>query len=210
MNSRNKKLKEYKGKLKFFRRHLRKIAIIVIAIVLLVGAGIIGYERFILHETKTAKIGFENIGELATQSAYCTELNVTNDARKMFGVTIPFTESKYIYSYDIVIKAGFDFGEIEWDVKDNTIEVKLPEAKILSSEIKIDSLKIYHEAESIFNQISMTENNDALKNLQRTAEENSIAKGLLKNARSNAEAILTSFFSIVYDMKVYTLSFTNK
>ena len=210
MKRHNVEMKEYNGKLKFFRKFLIKIALIVIAIVLVVGAGIIGYKRFISSESKTTKIGFENIGELATQSAYCTEINVTDTSRKLFGATIPFTQSKYTYSYNVVIKAGFDFSEIEWTVKDTTIEVKLPESKILSSEIDMNSFKIYQEAESIFNQITMTENNEALKDLQRTAEENAVANGLLKNARSNAETILTSFFGNVYDLKVYKISFTDK
>ena len=210
MSRHNMEMKEHNGKSKFFRRYLTKIAIIVIAIVLVVGAGIIGYKRFVSSESKTTKIGFENIGELATQSACCTEINVTDDSRKMFGVKIPFTQSKYIYSYNVVIKAGFDFGESEWTVKDTTIEVKLPEAKILSSEIDMNSFKIYHEAESIFNQITMTENNEAIKNLQRTSEENAVANGLLKNARSNAETILTRFFGNVYDLKAYKISFTDK
>ena len=202
--------KKHNGKSNYFRRLLVKIALIVIAIVLVVSAGIIGYKRFISSESTTTKIGFENIGELATQSAYCTEINATDASREMFGVTIPFTQSKYTYSYNVVIKAGFDFGEIEWTVKDTTIEVKLPESKILSSEIDMDSFKLYQEAESIFNQITMTENNEAMKGLQHTAEENAIANGLLKNARTNAETILTSFFGNVYDLKEYKISFTDK
>ena len=61
--------------------------------------------------------------------------------KELFGADIPFTNSKYIYSYGITIKAGFDFNEIEWNEKGNTIEVKLPEVKILSSEIDQDSSK---------------------------------------------------------------------
>lgn len=203
-------MKENKSKLKFIRKYLTRPVIIVLIIALIASTGIITYKRFISSESRTTKIGFENIGELATQSAYCTEINVTDSSRKMFGVTIPFTQSKYIYSYNIVIKAGFDFGNIEWSEKDKIIEVKLPETKILSSSIDINSFKIYHEAESIFNQISLAENNDALKNLQKTAEENAVANGLLKNARTNAETILTSFFGNVYDMKEYKISFIDK
>jgi len=210
MSKQNMEMKENNVKLKFFGRHLKKIAIIFIAIVLVVGAGIIGYKRFVSSESKPIKIGFENIGELATQSAYCTEINVTDASRKMFGVTIPFTQSTYIYSYDVVIKAGFDFGEIEWTVKDTTIEVKLPQAKILSSELDMNSFKIYRESESIFNQITMTDNNEAIKKLKSTAEDNAVEKGLFENARSNAETILTSFFGNVYDLKVYKISFIDK
>ena len=82
------------------------------ALLLLVIVGL-GIRSVVLSESKSTKLGFENIGELATQTAYCTSVNVTEGSRELFGVTIPFTQSKYIYSYDIVIKAGFDFTESE-------------------------------------------------------------------------------------------------
>ena len=125
-------------------------------------------------------------------------------------MTIPFTQSKYIYSYDIVIKAGFDFTEIEWEIKDTAITVRLPEAKILSSELKWDSFKLYHEDESIFKQIKMEENNEALKNLVQNAETDAVANGLLDNARSNAETVLRGFFGNVYNLEEYEIRFINK
>ena len=118
--------------------------ILIIAVVCAIGFGV---KNYIVSDSKTTKIGFEDIGELATQTAYCTEVNVTDASRELFGMKIPFTQSKYIYSYDIEIKAGFDFTEIEWDVNGSTIEVRLPEAKILSSEVDQDSLEVYHEEE---------------------------------------------------------------
>lgn len=197
-------------KLDFLRARLTKKIIIVIVIILVLCCGAIGLKKVVFSESKTTKLGFENIGELATQTAYCTEVNVTKAAREMFGVEIPFTQSKYIYSYDIVIKAGFDFKEIDWSESNSVIRIKLPEAKILSSEIDMDSFKVYHEDESLFRQISLTENNEALKTMKKTAEENAIANGLLKNARENVETILTSFFAKEYDMKKYKIEFVDK
>ena len=75
----------------------------------------------------------------------------------------------------------------------NTIEVSLPEAEILSSEIDLDSFKIYHEDESIFREITMTENNEALSSMKQRAEEDAVNNGLLENIRSNAKSILTGF-----------------
>lgn len=182
------------------------------ALILLVICGIaIGVRSYISSENKTTKIGFEDIGELATQSAYCTVVNVTDASREFFGLfDIPFTQSKYIYSYDIVIKAGIDFEEIEWSEKGKKIEVKLPEVKILSSEINPDSMKIYHEEESIFRQISLEENNEAQSKMRQQAEEDAINSGLLDNARSNAETILRSFFASQYDLQEYEVVFVDK
>ena len=179
---------------------------LLIAIVAAIGVGV----RVInVSESKTTKIGFEDIGEMATQSAYCTEVNVTEDAKELYGMRIPFTQSKYIYSYDIVIKAGYDFNEIEWKEKNKTIEVKLPEAKVLSNELDMDSFKVYHEEESIFSKITLEENN-AVKKMKLNAQENAIANGLLENARSNAETMLTGFFADEYDLDEYKIVFKDK
>lgn len=180
---------------------------LLIAIVAAIGVGV----RVInVSESKTTKIGFEDIGEMATQSAYCTEVNVTEDAKELYGMRIPFTQSKYIYSYDIVIKAGYDFNEIEWKEKNKTIEVKLPEAKVLSNELDMDSFKVYHEEESIFSKITLEENNDAVKKMKLNAQGNAIANGLLENARSNAETMLTGFFADEYDLDEYKIVFKDK
>lgn len=110
--------KEKQGFKAMFKRMLASrlaagIAAALAALLLLVIVGL-GIRSVVLSESKSTKLGFENIGELATQTAYCTSVNVTEGSRELFGVTIPFTQSsKYIYSYDIVIKAGFDFTESE-------------------------------------------------------------------------------------------------
>lgn len=194
----------------FFKLYLTQKAVKIILIIAVIVILFIGVSRYFLTESRTTKLGFEDIGELATQTAYCTEVNVTEAARELFGMTIPFTQSKYIYSYDIQIKAGFDFEEIEWEVNGSTIEVRLPETKILSSEIDLDSFKVYLEDESIFREITMEENNEALKSMKQSAEDDAVANGLLENARSNAETILTGFFGNVYDMDEYEIVFKDK
>ena len=184
--------------------------ILGILIVLLLAAAVtLGAKNILSADGKTTALGFEDIGELATQSAYCTEVEVTEASRELFGMSIPFTQSKYIYSYDVTIKAGIDFGGIDWDLDEEqkTIRVTMPETRVLSSEINLDSFKVYHESESIFRHITLEENNAALQELQHSAEETAIANGLLENARSNAETILKGFFTKAYDLDKYTLTF---
>ena len=67
----------------------------IIVIILVIAAVIFGVSKYFEAESKTTKLGFEDIGELAAQSAYCTEVNVTETARELFGLEIPFTESKW-------------------------------------------------------------------------------------------------------------------
>lgn len=88
-----------------------------------------GIKKYVESEAKTTKIGFEDIGELATQVAYSTEVNVTDASRKLFGMTIPFTQSKYIYSYDVIVKAGFDFTQVEWSEKMKLLKLSFQRPK---------------------------------------------------------------------------------
>ena len=201
---------EKNEKMSFIARWLTKKVLGIIGLVIVLVAVGIGLGKTIFTDSETTNIGFEDIGELATQAAYCTEVSTIEGARDLFGVIIPFTESKYIYSYDVVIRAGLDFTEIEWEERNDRIEVRLPEIRILSSEIDLDSFKVYHEDESIFRQVTLEENNEALRTLQQTAEQDAIANGLLENARNNAETILTGFFASAYDMNVYAIEFSDK
>ena len=85
--------------------------------------------------------------------------------------------------------------------------MRLPEVRVLSNEIDLDSFQVYHEEESIFRPITLEENNEAMTRLRAAAQENAIANGLFENARDNAEAILTGFFGGVYDLEEYELRF---
>ena len=187
--------------------NLKNIVLIALIVVLAITVVGLGFKVSHTTESKTTKLGFEDIGEFATQSAYCTEVSATANARKLFGHNLPFTQSNIVFSYDVVIKAGYDFSAITWDVKDTTITVKLPEVKVLSCEVKEDSFKKYVEDESIFTPFTLDDNNNAMKALKETSQTDAIANGLYENARSNAETMLTTFFSSAYDMDQYTIEF---
>lgn len=201
-----------KATLAFLKGFLTGKVILAIAGVLAVVLIGIGIRRVVSFESTTTRIGFEDIGELATQAAYCTEVNVTEASRELWGVTIPFTQSKYIYSYDVEIKAGLDFGDIQWtlDEENQIIRVSLPEIRVLSRELDPESFQLYHEEESIFRQITMEENNQALTTLLETAEKDAVANGLLDDARRNAEDILRVFFASAYDLEQYEIRFTDQ
>ena len=187
--------------------NLKNIVLIALVVVLAITVVGLGFKVSHTTESKTTKLGFEDIGEFATQSAYCTEVSATANARKLFGHNLPFTQSNIVFSYDVVIKAGYDFSATTWDVHDTTITVKLPEVKVLSCEVKEDSFKKYVEDESIFTPFTLDDNNNAMKALKETAQTDAIANGLYENARSNAETMLTTFFSSAYDMDQYTIEF---
>ena len=195
-----------KKTIRIFRGHLFIKLVIILLLVLAVIAGIAGLRKGggqpAESESKTTRIGFENIGQMVTQAAYCTEMNVTKDSRKLFGMTIPFTQSEYIYSYDVEVRAGLDFSQIEWSVdEDNsTIQVRLPQVQILSSEINTDTFKVYHEEESIFTPIKLADNNDALKTLIKMQSRMRLQTVCLKMRRATRKRFSGDFLqmSMIY------------
>ncbi len=205
MGDENKVAKRKKSMVK--TKLIALIAVIVIAL----GAGLY-FGKSLSSESRITKLGFEDMGELATQAAYCTMVEDTEAARDLFGVEIPFTQSRLIYSYDVIVRAGLDFEQIEWSVDEpnKVIEVKLPEIKVLNSELDTESFKLYLEDESIFRRISMEENNDSMIEMEENARRQAVGNGLLDEARANAEAILRSFFAGVYDLEKYEIVFTDK
>lgn len=190
--------------------------LILVLIVAVIGAGAFIFggkmkEDQMQHESKMTKFGFEDIGELATQEMIGTVVHTEKTAQSLFGIEIPFTQSQYIYSYDFDIKAGYDFSYIKYEIKDDEenkeILIYLPEAKILSTEILTDSFEVYYEKESIFKRITLSDNNVALKDMKKLAEDNAVSNGIYEKAKSNAEIILKAFFAQYYDLNVYTITF---
>ena len=190
--------------------------LILVLVVAFIGAGAFIFggkmkEDQMQHESKMTKFGFEDIGELATQEMIGTVVHTEKTAQSLFGIEIPFTQSQYIYSYDFDIKAGYDFSYIKYEIKDDEenkeILIYLPEAKILSTEILTDSFEVYYEKESIFKRITLSDNNVALKDMKKLAEDNAVSNGIYEKAKSNAEIILKAFFAQYYDLNVYTITF---
>ena len=195
-----------------------KFIIAVIIIILL--CAVLVYTRKeaksnYVSDEKITEIGFENIGELATQSVTTTTVRVETKDLKLFNVSIPLTQSKYIYTYNTTIKAGINFSDVKWQLgdTDNTIHniyVDIPEVKTLSADIDLDSFKVLHEENNIFSPITLTEHNDSLIQLRENALSDAINSGLYDRALDNAKTILTSFISQVYPSNEYNIIFSER
>ena len=190
--------------------HLRNFLLILLLMVITAGATLAAVSYTGLSvSSRTTGFSLKNIGELATQAGYFTNVQTISSDREILGVAIPFTHNKYVFSYDGVIKAGIDFSKIELSVDEirHMITVKLPEAEILSSEIDENSMRVYDETKNIFNQLKIDDVNMSLKALKTEAQENAIANGLLDNATANAKLLITGFLSGMYDLQIYTIRF---
>lgn len=195
-----------------------KFIIAVIIIILL--CAVLVYTRKeaksnYVSDEKITEIGFENIGELATQSVTTTTVRVETKDLKLFNVSIPLTQSKYIYTYNTTIKAGINFSDVKWQLGDtddtsHNIYVDIPEVKTLTADIDLDSFKVLHEENNIFSPITLTEHNDSLIQLRENALSDAINSGLYDRALDNAKTILTSFISQVYPSNEYNIIFSER
>ena len=185
--------------------------LVACVLILCIALGFVGanLRNGFMVETKTTDFGLKDIGELATQAGYFTIVSVINDSIKIRNWSVPFTSSKYIFSYDGVVKAGLDFAGLSFDVNEtnHTVTVQLPETKILSIEIQEDSLEIYDESKNIFTPLGLSDvqgsREDMLEEIKQKADEH----GLLEQATENAKVLIKGFLSGHYAPNEYVYIF---
>lgn len=185
------------------------VLVLVVLILLIFKPLIFGNQRKVT--SKMTELGLKNIGELATQAGYFTNIQQIKDNKSLFGVTIPLTTSNHIFSYDGTIKAGIDFADVELDVNEEKkiVTVKIPPMKVLSCQVREDSLVIYEAKNNIFSPLSVEAMNESLKAITVEAEEKAIANGFLEAARQNAEILIKGFLSGAYNQEEYTFVFVD-
>ena len=202
-----------KPKKEFFsgkiNRNLFLICLAIILICITIIAGMLVQTRKNKVESRTVAFGLRDIGELVTQAGYFTNVQKNNKDQKLFGVSVPFTTSQYIYSYDGIVKAGLNFSELEIRVDDanKIVTVTMPEVKIFDISIDNDSLKIYDESQSIFTPLHITDLNDAQIKLKEEVRQTAIDNGILEGAARNAKTLISGFLSGTLDLKDYTIEF---
>lgn len=184
-----------KQSLWIFRSVLIAIAVIlVIAIFLIIRKP---DSAPVESDTPSVSVAYrmEGIGELATQSAYITNVQTITNSRTIFGVTVPFTQSKYIYSYNCTVKAGIDFSQVVYIVDHDalTITVTVPPVYITDISVDENSLVVYDEAQNIFSPLKLTNVQESRMTMQEEAKAHALEMGILDAARENARLLIQSF-----------------
>ena len=189
---------------------VRAVIILLILVLVLLGILLFGNGNLARYTSRTIDFGLKDIGELATQAGYYTNVNtITKPDRTIIGVPIPGTSSKAIMTYQGVIRAGLDFDLItmEVDASARTVTLSLPAPRILSNEIDLDSCEVYDEQNSIVNKIDVHTYNQSLAEMKSRAEAQALENGILSAARSNTETLIQSLFNSASGTENYTLIF---
>lgn len=150
---------------------------------------------------------FRDIGELATHEYDFTMLEQYENTKTLFGKNIGLTKKSFLYSYDGVVKAGVDFSQIKVKVNEEkkTITLTIPDAKVLSVEIKEDSFRMYDEKNNLFNPIKIEDMNEANRELKANAEEKALSGDLLKKAKENAGVLIENMVSEIAGISDYSV-----
>ncbi len=207
--------KENKKRKKFPKIKIHKIIkyiIIAVILVLVFSSGAI-FNSVLNGQTKTTKLGFEDVGELVTQTAYMTIVRDTEEHREFFDLfEIPFTQSRQIFSYDIQVDASVNFSEITNTINDDKKEIKIemPHAKIYKATIDNDSLKVYLDQESLFSRIDLSEHNEAISEMKEQGIKDAEENGIIELAERNAENLITNFMKNNGKNKDYNIVFEYK
>lgn len=186
-----------KSKAKIFFNWLRKLPKYVkwigltIIFIVIIGTGI-KYLKSIEHEETVLNFGFKDVGELVTQEWYGRILQDSSKDRKLFNkISIPFTNSRIIFSLDVEVTAGLDFREIEYEqINENVIKIKLPKAKIYKYYQVPNTFKAYLDDESLFTNITSKERHELEDEVVEKGKQTALDSGLLEKANKNAKIII--------------------
>ncbi|MGI6608233.1 MAG: DUF4230 domain-containing protein [Erysipelotrichaceae bacterium] len=127
-----------------------------------------------------------SIAELSTIEYHYTTLAKYENYKDFYGWKIPLTTTRFLITYDGIIKAGIDLSEVKISLSGKTIIIEIPKATVLSHEVKYDSMQIMDETYSIFNTVKITDYNSFMQNEAQSMVTKAINDGLLQKAQQNA------------------------
>lgn len=137
----------------------------------------------------------EAISELATVSYNYTDLGQYESSKEFYGTKLPFTTSKFLLTYDGIIKAGINMSGVQVSIEGQHVIVVLPKATILSHEIDETSMKVFDEKNSVFNPFTVEDYAGFYADQKARIEHKAIDKGLLAEAQDQGAATIRSMIT---------------
>lgn len=142
----------------------------------------------------------ENTSDISSVKYMYTNFGKFENSEQFKGITIPFSQKSFIISYDGIMQAGISVDDIEINVSGDKIYIDLPSAKILSHEIKEDSIEVFDETKNIFNQISINDYANFTIAEKQKMEKKAIENGLLIEAQKEAEKTIKHILMMYPDI----------
>lgn len=147
------------------------------------------------------------ISELVTQKYIYTNADrAENNKTWLLGWDMPLSTKSLLVKYDGIIKAGIDFSKVTIVVNEETraIIVTLPDSKVTDNNVPQETVEVY-ETNSLFNKVTIDDSNDLIAVGKQVMEAKAIERGLLRDAKNEAKALIRAFLSMVPGIDTYTL-----
>ena len=93
---------------------------------------------------------------------------------------------------------------------ENGITVTIPAAEIQGVDIDPESFQLYSEKAGLGNHISAEDFNNSLVELEATAREKAIERGVLDRADENARVLIRNLIGALVDLNAYSLEFVTQ
>lgn len=191
----------------FKKKNLKNIIIIILlAISILFGLNYYKAKNETKIDNKLIQNRIESVKELTSLKYSYTNMGQFENSNKFYGYDIPFTQKKFIVSYDGVISCGVDLDKMDVKISGKNINIKLPKSKILSHEIYEDSLKIFDQKTSFFNPIKVEDYNEFAKKQKKSVEKKAIERGILTEADKKCKKAVKDIVNIDNNLEDYTIN----
>jgi hypothetical protein len=184
-----------------------KIILILLIIIVSGALGFIITKKPLILQEVLQTSAHTNVKEVLPVSEYTslvyryTTVVTHKNSQKFNDIVIPFTEKKYIYTFDAIMKLGIDGNKINVETKGNKINITLPPIEVLSHVIDENSVEVYDQTYNIFNQVDIGEtfkiNAERKREMENKAKEN----GIFDEAEDSIEQQITSIFKSLPDIK---------
>jgi hypothetical protein len=193
---------------------MKRILVIVIlgCVIIILGLGffVVINKNFLPSEIITEKSDVSAhtvikeilpIGEYASLAYHYTSVVKDINSRDIKGFTIPFTTRKYIFTYDGKMKLGIDGTRTRVEEAEPVengkpiIRIILPPIKILSHEIMDESIEVFEQSQTIFNEIKIQDAFKVTAERKQEIEEKVMAGEVVQEARASAEQQLGAFIN---------------
>lgn len=189
---------------------------LVVVCVSLIGFGVVftAYNKGKQESTIVQKpvICYKDIEEISFQEVTIKEIGKIHKPAEVLGYEFdtPLTTSDYIFSYNAIIKAGYNLEDITDDGANEltqTVTVNLPKATILDAYLDEKSYEQYWEGEKITAKVGLEDFHEEKKDMLKEAKKASIKGGLYEKTADHAKVVITDYIHSLKGYENYNVVF---
>lgn len=171
--------------------------ILILSIITVISLIAVGILTVMFFKSKREPVVTFSSSTISERISKISELAVNKieyrDIVKYESGEIPvLTKKSCTMIYAAEVKMGIDFKDIVIEVNDNSINVTLPEAKILDIIIDENSLEFYDEKFAVFNWQDRYDTVELLKYAKENIRQKAVESNALNNAKSDARKLIRS------------------